>query len=158
MEESSHSNGGGASLEIEANSPRDAESSFTPYLNSNRFCGTLPHTFSRLLRLHELDLSNNRFVGRFSFVVLRLLALCFLDLCFNDFEGPIVLVDDLAIPCKPEFFVWVVSALGRDKERLSDLDLDSLLALFDDLGSSGSSCRDSTSYDGFSPLIPKTRV
>ncbi|KAG6497771.1 hypothetical protein ZIOFF_045677 [Zingiber officinale] len=120
----------------------------------------LPHTFGRRLRLHELNLSNNRFVGRFPFVVLRLLALCFLDLHFNNFEGPIVPVDGLAIPYKPEFFLWVVSGLGRDKERLSDLDLDldSLLALFDDLGGSDSSCWDSASYNGFSPLIPKTRV
>ncbi|XP_074566304.1 auxin-responsive protein SAUR32-like [Curcuma longa] len=66
----------------------------------------------------------------------------------------------LAIPCDPEFFAWAVSALRRDEKRLGALELDSLLAIFDDLGGGGgggASCRDSASYDGFSPLIPKTR-
>lgn len=64
----------------------------------------------------------------------------------------------LAIPCDPEFLAWVVSALGRDKERLGALNLDTLLELFDDLGGGAAFCRDSAAYDGFSPLIPKTRV
>uniref|UniRef100_A0A3Q7INM8 Cell wall hydroxyproline-rich glycoprotein n=1 Tax=Solanum lycopersicum TaxID=4081 RepID=A0A3Q7INM8_SOLLC len=59
------------------------------HLNSNRFCGVVPKTFSHLKLLRELDLSNNRFVGGFPKVVLSLPSLKFLDLRFNDFEGPV---------------------------------------------------------------------
>ncbi|PQP96057.1 leucine-rich repeat extensin-like protein 4 isoform X2 [Prunus yedoensis var. nudiflora] len=30
-------------------------------MNSNRFCGTVPHKFKQLKLLFELDISNNRF-------------------------------------------------------------------------------------------------
>ncbi|XP_074566990.1 auxin-responsive protein SAUR41-like [Curcuma longa] len=74
------------------------------------------------------------------------------EYCFSPRAG------DIAIPCDPEFFAWAVSALRRDEKRLGTLELDSLLAIFDDLGGGvGGSCRDSASSDGFSPLIPKTR-
>ncbi|KAJ8557362.1 hypothetical protein K7X08_002987 [Anisodus acutangulus] len=59
------------------------------HLNSNRFCGVVPKTFSHFKLLRELDLSNNRFVGGFPKVVLSLHSLKFLDLRFNDFEGPV---------------------------------------------------------------------
>ncbi|KAK3017363.1 hypothetical protein RJ639_005550 [Escallonia herrerae] len=59
------------------------------HLNSNRFCGIVPETFSRMKLLHELDVSNNRFVGPFPKVVLSLPSLKFLDLRFNEFEGPV---------------------------------------------------------------------
>uniref|UniRef100_A0A0D9Y021 Cell wall hydroxyproline-rich glycoprotein n=1 Tax=Leersia perrieri TaxID=77586 RepID=A0A0D9Y021_9ORYZ len=57
------------------------------HINSNRFCGIIPETFSQLTLLHELDVSNNRFVGVFPEVVLRTPVLRFLDIRFNDFEG-----------------------------------------------------------------------
>ncbi|KAI3702464.1 hypothetical protein L6452_28202 [Arctium lappa] len=57
------------------------------HINSNRFCGIIPTSFSRLTILHELDLSNNRFSGPFPSVVLELPKLKYLDLRFNDFEG-----------------------------------------------------------------------
>ncbi|KAF8393329.1 hypothetical protein HHK36_021570 [Tetracentron sinense] len=59
------------------------------HINSNRFCGTVPHKFVNLKLLFELDLSNNRFAGRFPEVVLRLPSLKFLDIRFNEFEGKI---------------------------------------------------------------------
>ncbi|KAK1282555.1 Leucine-rich repeat extensin-like protein 4 [Acorus calamus] len=59
------------------------------HINSNRFCGTVPHRFRDLRLLFELDLSNNRFVGRFPAVVLDLPSLKFLDIRFNEFEGRI---------------------------------------------------------------------
>ncbi|KAJ1418604.1 Leucine-rich repeat [Sesbania bispinosa] len=59
------------------------------HVNSNRFCGTVPHKFERLKILFELDLSNNRFAGKFPEVVLRLPELKFLDLRFNEFEGTV---------------------------------------------------------------------
>lgn len=42
------------------------------HINSNRFCGTVPHKFKNLKLLYELDLSNNRFAGKFPLVVLKL--------------------------------------------------------------------------------------
>jgi hypothetical protein len=59
------------------------------HINSNRFCGTVPHTFEKLKLLFELDLSNNRFAGKFPNVVLRLPVLKFLDIRFNEFEGTV---------------------------------------------------------------------
>ncbi|KAJ0959735.1 hypothetical protein J5N97_000581 [Dioscorea zingiberensis] len=59
------------------------------HINSNRFCGIIPHKFERLKLLFELDLSNNRFAGRFPDVVLRLPSLKFLDLRYNEFEGTV---------------------------------------------------------------------
>ncbi|KAG6512579.1 hypothetical protein ZIOFF_030704 [Zingiber officinale] len=57
------------------------------HINSNRFCGIIPESFSRLKLLYEFDVSNNRFVGRFPKVLLRLPALKYLDMRFNEFEG-----------------------------------------------------------------------
>ncbi|KAL8189115.1 hypothetical protein R6Q57_029376 [Mikania cordata] len=57
------------------------------HLHSNRFCGILPKTISRLPLLFELDLSNNRFSGLFPTPVLELPSLRFLDIRFNEFEG-----------------------------------------------------------------------
>ncbi|KAK8997956.1 hypothetical protein V6N11_012491 [Hibiscus sabdariffa] len=34
------------------------------HINTNRFCGAVPHKFEHLKRMFELDLSNNRFVDR----------------------------------------------------------------------------------------------
>ncbi|CAA6666274.1 unnamed protein product [Spirodela intermedia] len=45
------------------------------HINSNRFCGTVPHKFENLKLLFELDLSNNRFAGKFP--------------GFNEFEGKV---------------------------------------------------------------------
>ncbi|MCI19865.1 leucine-rich repeat extensin-like protein 3-like, partial [Trifolium medium] len=59
------------------------------HVNTNRFCGTVPHKFEKLKILFELDLSNNRFAGKFPEVVLRLPELKFLDLRFNEFEGTV---------------------------------------------------------------------
>ncbi|CAD5324027.1 unnamed protein product [Arabidopsis thaliana] len=59
------------------------------HVNSNRFCGTVPHKFKQLKLLFELDLSNNRFAGKFPTVVLHLPSLKFLDLRFNEFEGTV---------------------------------------------------------------------
>lgn len=59
------------------------------HINSNRFCGTVPHTFEKLKLLFELDLSNNRFAGKFPKVVLSLPVLKFLDIRFNEFEGTV---------------------------------------------------------------------
>ncbi|KAA0061563.1 leucine-rich repeat extensin-like protein 4 [Cucumis melo var. makuwa] len=59
------------------------------HINSNRFCGTVPHKFKNLKLLFELDLSNNRFAGKFPRVVLKLPELKFLDLRFNEFEGTV---------------------------------------------------------------------
>ncbi|XP_021275697.1 leucine-rich repeat extensin-like protein 4, partial [Herrania umbratica] len=59
------------------------------HINSNRFCGTVPHKFINLKILFELDLSNNRFAGKFPDVVLKLPKLKFLDLRFNEFEGTV---------------------------------------------------------------------
>ena len=57
------------------------------HINTNRFCGTVPHKFDKLKLLFELDLSNNCFVEKFLDVVLCLLQLKFLDLRFNKFKG-----------------------------------------------------------------------
>ncbi|RZB52486.1 Leucine-rich repeat extensin-like protein 4 [Glycine soja] len=56
-------------------------------INTNRFCGTVPHKFDKLKLLFELDLSNNCFVEKFLDVVLCLSQLKFLDLRFNKFKG-----------------------------------------------------------------------
>ncbi|PQQ19053.1 leucine-rich repeat extensin-like protein 4 isoform X2 [Prunus yedoensis var. nudiflora] len=58
-------------------------------MNSNRFCGTVPHKFKQLKLLFELDISNNRFAGKFPRVVLQLPKLKFLDMRFNEFEGTV---------------------------------------------------------------------
>ncbi|PPD72207.1 hypothetical protein GOBAR_DD30895 [Gossypium barbadense] len=55
------------------------------HINSNPFCGTVPHKFIKLKLMLELDLSNNWFTGKF----LELPLLKFLDLRFNEFEGTI---------------------------------------------------------------------
>ncbi|KAG4924913.1 Leucine-rich repeat extensin-like protein 3 [Glycine soja] len=55
-------------------------------INTNRFCGTVPHKFDKLKLLFELDLSNNCFVEKFLDVVLCLSQLKFLDLRFNKFK------------------------------------------------------------------------
>ncbi|RZR94035.1 hypothetical protein BHM03_00022637 [Ensete ventricosum] len=55
-------------------------------LNGADIAGHLP-SFSRLVHLHELDVSNNRFVGPFPMVVVCLPSLTYVDLRFNDFEG-----------------------------------------------------------------------
>ncbi|KAG0486800.1 hypothetical protein HPP92_008895 [Vanilla planifolia] len=59
------------------------------HINSNRFCGTIPHSFSRMHLLFELDLSNNRFAGGFPDVVLGLPELKYFDIRFNEFDGSI---------------------------------------------------------------------
>ncbi|MFQ6648549.1 hypothetical protein Gotur_021297 [Gossypium turneri] len=59
------------------------------HINSNRFCGTVPHKFIKLKLMLELDLSNNWFTGKFLEVILKLPLLKFLDLRFNEFEGTI---------------------------------------------------------------------
>ncbi|GLJ11144.1 hypothetical protein SUGI_0144340 [Cryptomeria japonica] len=57
------------------------------HINTNRFCGIVPHSFRKLKLLFELDISNNRFVGPFPNVVISLPSLKYLDIRFNDFEG-----------------------------------------------------------------------
>ncbi|KAJ0935720.1 putative leucine-rich repeat domain superfamily [Helianthus annuus] len=57
------------------------------HINSNRFCGIIPDSFSKLTILHELDVSNNRFVGPFPNVVLKMPKLKYLDIRYNNFEG-----------------------------------------------------------------------
>ncbi|KAG8048897.1 hypothetical protein GUJ93_ZPchr0009g2032 [Zizania palustris] len=57
------------------------------HINSNRFCGIIPKSFSKPTLLHELHVSNNRFVVVFPEVVLQIPVLKYLDLYFNDFEG-----------------------------------------------------------------------
>ncbi|KAI3497332.1 hypothetical protein L1887_39871 [Cichorium endivia] len=57
------------------------------HINSNRFCGIIPQSFSKLTILHEFDISNNRFVGPFPDVVLEMPKLKYLDIRFNNFEG-----------------------------------------------------------------------
>ncbi|KAL7122146.1 hypothetical protein ACP275_01G027200 [Erythranthe tilingii] len=57
------------------------------HVSSNRFCGTLPQSFTNLKLLFELDLSNNRFVGKFPEPILQLASLKYLDIRFNEFEG-----------------------------------------------------------------------
>lgn len=57
------------------------------HINSNRFSGIIPNSFSRLTILHEFDISNNRFVGPFPSVVLEMPNLKYLDIRFNNFEG-----------------------------------------------------------------------
>ncbi|GKD49128.1 pollen-specific leucine-rich repeat extensin-like protein 3, partial [Tanacetum coccineum] len=57
------------------------------HINSNRFCGIVPESFSRLAILHEFDISNNRFVGPFPNVVLEMAKLKYLDIRYNNFEG-----------------------------------------------------------------------
>ncbi|XP_031476891.1 leucine-rich repeat extensin-like protein 4 [Nymphaea colorata] len=59
------------------------------HINSNRFYGFVPISFTNLRLLYELDLSNNRFYGYFPSVVLCLPSLKFLDIRFNAFEGRI---------------------------------------------------------------------
>ncbi|OAY77517.1 Pollen-specific leucine-rich repeat extensin-like protein 1 [Ananas comosus] len=39
------------------------------HINSNRFCGIIPKSFSRLVLMYELDVSNNLFVGPFPVVL-----------------------------------------------------------------------------------------
>ncbi|KAE8653982.1 Pollen-specific leucine-rich repeat extensin-like protein 4 [Hibiscus syriacus] len=56
------------------------------HINSNRFCGIIPKSFSKLTLLHELDV-NNRFVGHFPRVVISIPLLKYLDLRYNNFEG-----------------------------------------------------------------------
>ncbi|KAK8698963.1 hypothetical protein V6N13_115063 [Hibiscus sabdariffa] len=57
------------------------------HLNSNRFCGVVPESFSRLELMYEFDISNNRFVGPFPKVVLAWTEAKFVDIRFNNFEG-----------------------------------------------------------------------
>ncbi|XP_047320581.1 leucine-rich repeat extensin-like protein 4 [Impatiens glandulifera] len=57
------------------------------HVNSNRFCGVVPRTFTNLELLYELDLSNNRFSGEFPCHILKLPGLNYLDIRFNEFEG-----------------------------------------------------------------------
>lgn len=57
------------------------------HVNSNRFCGILPKSFSNLKLLFELDVSNNRLVGPFPECVLSICSLRYLDLRYNNFEG-----------------------------------------------------------------------
>ncbi|KAD4179147.1 hypothetical protein R6Q59_022710 [Mikania micrantha] len=57
------------------------------HINSNRFCGIIPNSFSNLKILHEFDISNNRFVGPFPNVVLQMHKLKYLDIRYNNFEG-----------------------------------------------------------------------
>ncbi|KAL4588766.1 hypothetical protein LXL04_001661 [Taraxacum kok-saghyz] len=57
------------------------------HINSNRFFGIIPKTFSKLNLLFEFDISNNRFVGPFPKIVLSMPHLRFLDLRYNEFEG-----------------------------------------------------------------------
>ncbi|CAN4091277.1 unnamed protein product [Withania somnifera] len=57
------------------------------HINSNRFSGTIPKSFSKLRLLYELDVSNNLFCGKFPSVVLSLPTLKFLDIRYNQFEG-----------------------------------------------------------------------
>ncbi|XP_057861705.2 leucine-rich repeat extensin-like protein 4 [Cryptomeria japonica] len=57
------------------------------HVNTNRFCGIVPHSFRKLRLLFELDMSNNRFVGPFPNVFISLPSLKYLDIRFNDFEG-----------------------------------------------------------------------
>ncbi|CAL9046922.1 protein SMALL AUXIN UP-REGULATED RNA 12-like [Musa acuminata AAA Group] len=64
----------------------------------------------------------------------------------------------LALPCDPAFFRYVLDALHRDEPRFGALGLDAFLALFADLGGATSPCREPISYNGFSPLLPKTKA
>ncbi|KAL4304161.1 hypothetical protein GQ457_10G021170 [Hibiscus cannabinus] len=57
------------------------------HLNSNRFCGIVPRSFSRLKIMYEFDISNNRFVGHFPEVVLTWSGAKYVDIRFNNFEG-----------------------------------------------------------------------
>ncbi|KAG8500531.1 hypothetical protein CXB51_004226 [Gossypium anomalum] len=59
------------------------------HINSNRFCGTIPHKLIKLNLMFELDLRNNWFIGKLLEVILKLPLLKFLDLRFNEFEGTI---------------------------------------------------------------------
>ncbi|OAY77645.1 Leucine-rich repeat extensin-like protein 4 [Ananas comosus] len=60
------------------------------HINSNRFCGTVPHRFDRLGLLYELDLSNNRFAGRFPDVAIAgMVSLEQLDVAHNLLSGQI---------------------------------------------------------------------
>ncbi|CAL9167008.1 unnamed protein product [Musa hybrid cultivar] len=65
----------------------------------------------------------------------------------------------LAIPCDPAFFRWVLDALDRDEPRLGSLSLEDFYTLFADLGAATASpCREPVAYNGFSPLLPKTKA
>ncbi|KAG6493840.1 auxin-responsive protein SAUR23-like [Zingiber officinale] len=66
----------------------------------------------------------------------------------------------LALPCDPAFFGCVLDALHLDEARFRNLPLDAFLVLFADRGRAASSspCRDSSSYNSFSPLLPKAKA
>ncbi|URE34478.1 Auxin responsive protein [Musa troglodytarum] len=65
----------------------------------------------------------------------------------------------LALPCDPAFFRWVLDALDRDEPRLGSLSLEDFYTLFADLGAAAASpCREPVAYNGFSPLLPKTKA
>ncbi|KAH1040383.1 hypothetical protein J1N35_042126 [Gossypium stocksii] len=77
------------------------------HINSNRFCGIVPKTMSRLKLMYEFDISNNRFVGPFPEVALSWPTIRFLDLRYNNFEG--------SIP--PELFEKNLDALFLNNNR-----------------------------------------
>ncbi|KAJ8472231.1 hypothetical protein OPV22_026574 [Ensete ventricosum] len=67
----------------------------------------------------------------------------------------------LSLPCNPAFFRWLLDALHRDEQRCKFVNLNTFEALFADLISGASSpCREysTVSYNGFSPLLPKTKA
>ncbi|KAJ3693842.1 hypothetical protein LUZ60_009322 [Juncus effusus] len=59
------------------------------HVNTNRFTGTIPDSFSELQFLTELDLSNNQFSGRFPTGTILIPQLKYLDLRFNVFSSEI---------------------------------------------------------------------
>ncbi|KAK9671898.1 hypothetical protein RND81_12G062600 [Saponaria officinalis] len=79
------------------------------HLNSNRFFGKIPDTFSELTILFELDLSNNKFCGELPPVLFTLNTLKFLDVRFNHFDG--------AIP--PDVFKLKLDALFLNDNNFS---------------------------------------
>ncbi|KAL9232815.1 hypothetical protein vseg_007880 [Gypsophila vaccaria] len=79
------------------------------HLNSNRFYGRIPNTFSHLKLLYELDISNNKFCGELPPVLFTLKSLKFLDVRYNHFEG--------AIP--PEVFKLKLDALFLNNNKFT---------------------------------------
>jgi Leucine rich repeat/Leucine rich repeat N-terminal domain len=59
------------------------------HLNSNKFNGCVPNSFSNFKLVHELDISNNKLSGPFPSQVLCLPNLKYLDIRYNKFKGQV---------------------------------------------------------------------